>query len=203
MGKHSIVWGAGFISERDVPKTPSVIHAVRGKLTRKKLTEAGIATPEVFGDPGMLCRRLYDKKVPVRFTYGIIPHYVHKKHPWLAENASDDLLVIDIEAGFESTIDQVRSCCHILSSSLHGLVIAEAYDIPCTWIEFDGQQKLCGGRFKFFDLFSGLGKQVAEPLVMGSGFQLSTWKPEKVSRTWGRDNEKQLLGACPLLSGGL
>lgn len=48
-------------------------------------------------------------------------------------------------------LDQICSCEYIASSSLHGLIMSEAYDIPNLWIELSG--KLMGGHFKFHDFF--------------------------------------------------
>ena len=46
--------------------------------------------------------------------------------------------MIDLETGdIEDTLDAITSCNHILSTSLHGLILADAYGIPNAWLIAD------------------------------------------------------------------
>lgn len=65
-----------------------------------------------------------------------------------------------------SVIEQIASCDYIASSSLHGLIVAEAYGIPNLWLEISG--KLLGGHFKFHDFFLSLGKDRKSPFLLHS-----------------------------------
>jgi pyruvyltransferase len=158
----TIVWGSGLIAE-DKPFCEKIcdIRAVRGRLTRRKLLEKGVICPEVFGDPALLIPRLYPQstKHEKKFTYGVIPHYVDKQHVWVKDLAKRlDVKIIDIQnPSIFSFIDDVLSCEIIVSSSLHGLILADAYNIPNVWIKLTSG--VIGGEFKFMDYYS-IGKRV-------------------------------------------
>lgn len=153
----SIVWGAGFLDENDkMEAKPKRICAVRGRLSRKKLLEQSISCPETFGDPTLLLPRFYWPEVEKTDKTGLIPHY--KDYDLALQYIHDkpNFKIIDICGGVERVIDEVFSCRFIMSSSLHGLIIADAYGIPSQLIKFSGN--LLGGGFKFLDYFSVKGK---------------------------------------------
>ena len=167
--KNSIVWGAGVIDENETMlNAPKKILSVRGPKTRKWLMDKGIDCPEVYGDPAMLLKYIYKpKKIRKRYKLGIIPHYDDYNHPVLAKMKSNpDILFIRMEGykKWTDVIDQVASCDYIASSSLHGLIIAETYNIPNLWIEISG--KLLGGHFKFHDFFLSIGIDRDIPFVI-------------------------------------
>lgn len=144
----SIIWGAGIIDE-NMPLTakPKKILAVRGPKTRKWLLERGIDCPKVYGDPALLIPRIYTpRKLKRKYTLGIIPHYDDFDSPLLDKLKSDfDVLFIKMEGykRWTDVIDQIANCDYIASSSLHGLIMAEAYNIPNLWISVT--DKLLGG----------------------------------------------------------
>ncbi len=51
-------------------------------------------------------------------------------------------------------------CDEIISSSLHGIVIAEAYGIPCKWILYGNEIE--GGEFKYQDYFLGTNRKIQQ-----------------------------------------
>lgn len=153
---NSVVWGSGFISESDsLRSAPRRVVAVRGPRTAAKLREMGISCPELYGDPALLYPRYYR---PVnstkRYRLGIIPHYMDVKDPRLARFASHpDTVVLDIKSGINRLIDDMCQCEAIASSSLHGLIMSDAYAIPSVWV---GLGRLHGGLFKFHDYFESI-----------------------------------------------
>lgn len=159
--RNTEVWGAGIISENSLLKEkPSKVYAVRGPLTRQRLIKEGIDCPEIYGDPALLIPYYYRPKVTKKYQYGFVSHVSNIDE--LKEMQIDgvylynypSILVIDLNnyRHWHDIIDQICSCQAILSSSLHGLIIAEAYHIPNVWIEFGNP--LIGGHFKFHDFFS-------------------------------------------------
>lgn len=143
-------WGTGIIQDDHQFEFPNAqICAVRGKLTAKRL---GIKKDIPLGDPLLLWQ---GERRP-RYRLGIVPHYVDFSDHELAKIAMkrDDILVIDPLA--PDAPDRIATCEHILSSGLHGLVIADALGIPNQWMTFP-ESKVVGHGFKFRDYYSAFG----------------------------------------------
>lgn len=157
----SIVWGSGFISDEIYPNImPKRVLAVRGKLSRDKLLSQKIQCPEIYGDPALLLPLVYNPKRIIKFKYGIIPHYIDKDSKWIEKFKSENegVKVIDIQQKRPlNFIDDILSCEMIFSSSLHGIIVADAYGIPNAWIKLS--DKLIGDEFKFKDYFSSIEKK--------------------------------------------
>ncbi|MCK5915319.1 MAG: polysaccharide pyruvyl transferase family protein, partial [Deltaproteobacteria bacterium] len=154
------VWGSGLIEERTPSHTPHHIHAVRGKLTATALKNQKI---EALGDPGLLSDILLPKQmIEKRFRVGVVPHYVDQQDPAVIEFLKQPgVIFIDI---FSETIDfleQIARCEIILSSSLHGLIIADALQIPNAWLKLS--QRVRGNDYKFTDYYSVFGLEGIQP----------------------------------------
>lgn len=147
--KNSIVWGSGIIDkEQHIAKAD--FRAVRGPQTRKFLLELGYECPEVYGDPALLLPKYYRPKVEKKYKLGIIPHYHDFKV--VLENYKDDpeILVIDLMTlDVEEVTRQILSCEKTISSSLHGIIVSHAYNIPSIWVEFS--DKIFGDGIKYQD----------------------------------------------------
>lgn len=118
-----------------------------------------------YGDPGLLASRMIKKATPVH-KIGVVPHYVDKNHPTVLELSRDpDFTVIDVEQDWKQMLTQISVCDLILSSSLHGMIVADSYEIPNARLSFS--DAIVDGDFKFFDYgFSvGRGEIKAYPVV--------------------------------------
>ena len=170
--KNSIVWGAGFISsETNCNEPPKKILAVRGPLTREILVRHDIACPEIFGDPVLLFPRFYHPKITKKYKLGIIPHEIDRDNDWLKSIETNDTKIIDVTQPGIGFIDQVLECEKIASSSLHGLIVADAYGIPSSWIELS--DKVIGNGFKFRDYFSSTQRKDKKPLRVQNNTSVS------------------------------
>ena len=162
MTKNSIIWGAGFINNNpEISIKPKKVYAVRGPYTREELLKKDIDCPEIYGDPAILLPLFYIPKTIKKFKFGIIPHYIDKYHPFVREfQKRKDVLFIDIEKKYskwQDFVDLISSCEGILSSSLHGVIISDTYNIPNIWIKLtDG---VSGKGFKFKDYYSSVNKK--------------------------------------------
>lgn len=157
VNRNSIVWGAGFIHpDKLFDAPPRRILAVRGPLTRQRLLDRGISCPEVYGDPALLMPRYFNPRVTPTRRLGLIPHFSDKEHPWVQQVSSQDgVTLIDIQTDdVEGFIREVLACEHIVSSSLHGVIIADAYQIPAMWVPLSEDV----GEFKFCDYFLSVGR---------------------------------------------
>ena len=148
-----IVWGTGCIDYNGINKLPKKVYAVRGPLTRNELLKRGVSTPKVYGDPALLFPEIYNPIKNIKYEYGIIPHYIDftdlDSLSILKHLESQGVKIINITAGIFHFIDELIQCKNILSSSLHGLITADAYGIPNIRLKLS--DKLIGGNFKFSD----------------------------------------------------
>jgi len=70
-------------------------------------------------------------------------------------NERKDIKVINlINKDIELVINDILSCEKTISSSLHGLIVSDAYNIPNKWVKFN--DKLCGDDTKFYDYFKSV-----------------------------------------------
>ncbi|MBI5306871.1 MAG: polysaccharide pyruvyl transferase family protein [Planctomycetes bacterium] len=197
--KNIVVWGSGFLEKSGkLRNKPSEVLAVRGPLSRKKLLEHGVECPETYGDPALLCPLLYKPIVSKKHRLGIIPHYLDKKNPVIDKfRTVKGIAIIDVESSIKDVINCINECEVIASSSLHGLIIADAYEIPIVWLKIS--EILTGGEFKFTDYFLSVNK-VMQPLTIDDSTTLeqilSAQNGSKV-----RIDLNALLEACPFLRG--
>lgn len=195
-----IIWGAGFISNKNsrVPK-PHKIHAVRGPLTRQVFLDNNIECPEVYGDPALLMPFIYNPKIQKKYKIGFLPHFVNKNSEYITcfENNSDCLIMnILIRQDYKGLINKMLSCDYIVTSSLHGLIIAHSYNIPVLWVNYSVE--LEGGRFKFDDYLLSVNKQNSNPLFINKHYKIEEYialmDAEKIDFDY-----KNLLESCPFI----
>jgi len=158
----SIVWGSGaFGSERKWSfKTATRYAAVRGPLTRSRLRNIGLPVPRVYGDPALLTPLYFYPAVEKDVEVGIVVRW--SENTWRGIKDVAGVKIIDLgTADVEGVTRQIMACKRIISSSLHGLVIADAYGIPNAWLESDGGaggSRPEGGEFKFYDYMVAVNK---------------------------------------------
>lgn len=150
-------WGAGFAYDCGDIGLKGEIYMVRGPLSRQVVLKNGLNCPDsVYGDPALLLPYYYKPNVTKKYKLGIIPHVIeyeqiHVNHP--------DIIKIDLKQNHKLVIDQINMCESVASSSLHGLIAADAYGVESVWVEFS--DKVIGGGFKFRDYYQSIG--VDEP----------------------------------------
>ncbi|WP_164753569.1 MULTISPECIES: polysaccharide pyruvyl transferase family protein [unclassified Mesorhizobium] len=135
---------------------PSRVLALRGKLSHKELsTTLSVRLPDIpLGDPGFLSKLLLNGPQPaIEYDLAVIPHYVDQANTNVRKLSElDGVKVLDVHQEPGAFISTLAQCRYAISSSLHGLVFAEALGIPNAWIEFSDQ--VAGDGFKFHDWFS-------------------------------------------------
>jgi pyruvyltransferase len=162
LAEGDVVWGSGAIRETRIVPPPNVrFLAVRGPLTQS-IVEGDV--PSVFGDPSVLMPEIYSPRKGPRFRVGIVPHYADRA---FVKSADPAIKVIDVWWPWRRVIDYITSCDVIVSSSLHGLIVAEAYGVPAAWIRVsDG---ITGGNFKFNDYYLSTDRPDRQPTPWSQG----------------------------------
>jgi hypothetical protein len=153
----SYIWGTGLMSPaQGMPRLdPNRILALRGKLSLACVRKTCALRRDIpLGDPGYLAPALFGARAgSPRHELGVIPHYVDRFHPAvLALARQEGVLLLDIQSEPEPFFRQLARCRHVISSSLHGLIFAEAMQIPNAWVRFSAE--IAGGNFKYRDWYS-------------------------------------------------
>ena len=155
------VWGAGLMREEHadfVPPGSSVdIRAVRGPETRRALMSKGVECPEIYGDPAMLLPLVFQPRRKVKYALGVVPHLSHYEEVQRLF-AGQDVLMISPRMPWMSVVERLCACEQIVSSSLHGVILAEAYGVPA--LAMRHKDWLRGSDFKFVDYFRSTGREL-------------------------------------------
>ena len=156
-GWHGIVAGSGKLKrETQTDLTNAKVLGLRGPLTAHDVRYTG--TP-VLGDPALLASEL-THVTPNLYDLGIIPHWndptLCDRFAYLGEQYN--VVNIDPKADPLEVISTIGSCRKIVSSSLHGLIVADAFGIPRRAEKPPGMGSVCvcgnmheGDSFKFED----------------------------------------------------
>lgn len=156
-----VIWGSGAIS--DYHYSPMVrkheVLAVRGPKSRQRLLEEGISCPETYGDPSLLLPYLVDDvEVEKEYEVSYLPHWVDldllRANPKIANNYN----IIDIRSGVHNVLSEIRKSKRVISSSLHGLIVPEAFGIPSYFIRVSS--RVTGKYFKFEDYYNSTNREV-------------------------------------------
>ena len=194
----SIVWGHGFARYDDRPRVrPRQICAVRGPLSHQKLLDSGLLCPNVVGDPALLLPRYFDENVKRRHRIGLIPHFSHFGLPEFARLRERGVEIIDITGDLFDVVRSVKSCHMIASSSLHGLIIADAYGVPSKWLKVAGHPIEDG--FKFHDYLKSVGRNDLRALTIDMKSSVQTIESSLEDYEIDLDLDR-LYESCPFRS---
>lgn len=155
---NATIWGSGIHTLRTAKITIEKenfvrydIRAVRGPITRSILLLAGYDCPKVYGDPAVLMPLIYGgKREKIKTDVSIIKHITNdtsreeKGYPYIRMNTTD----------YRKVIDQIVNSKKIISSSLHGIILAEAYGIPAVFLNSGMDNE----KMKFFDWYLSTGR---------------------------------------------
>lgn len=134
------------------------ILAVRGVLTKNNIRggEASI----LLGDTGLLAPKIYPKEVKKKYDLGIVLHFVDQnsiiEKNYRQKFYKESVLFINVLRSPKDVINDIKSCNAIVSSSLHGLIIADSFHIPNKWIINRETMPTSFYEYKFNDYYSSL-----------------------------------------------
>lgn len=163
------LWSAGFIRYCDEKEIPLRRHlqvaSVRGELSRKRIEQIlGKPINCTLGDAGLLASELLKEKTGKKYRLGIIAHQREigeKEWDELHDSISNSIL-LDVRADPMETLRKMSECECIISSSLHGLIIADSFGIPNQRVVLT--DRLAGDGFKFDDYYSSFGIVPEQPI---------------------------------------
>lgn len=196
-----IVWGSGIINQK-IRVKKAVFLAVRGPQTRKYLLSLSYDVPEIYGDPALLLPRYFNPKIEKKYKYGFVPHYNDFKivKDWFKDNP--EVLLIDMMTNdIESKTIEFLQCEKIVSSSLHGVIIAHAYNIPAVWQKLS--DKVFGDDIKYQDYYESVDLPFFKPEIRFEKYSVSDLEDlfEKLPNLPRREIINQLcdglMNVCP------
>lgn len=179
-----IILGAGSLTDKTLNIPKAKVYALRGLLTKERL---GITDDVVVGDPGLLISRILpvtqlalDAKAEDMKPIGIVPHWKHYASSRLERYRSDPRFkFINPRCKPEQVAKEICSCSSIIASSLHALIVADAYGVPNVRLNFnDGLRDVCD--FKYEDYYSAIAR---------TGFAARSITPEEISTDLAFDTD--------------
>ncbi|UDQ96958.1 glycosyltransferase [Lentisphaerota bacterium WC36G] len=141
------------------------IFGCRGELTKNRLEKIidKKLTNITLGDPGLLASRIFDtSNVTKKYKVGVIAHYIDENSPALENINIENILLIDIKDSTKNIVENITSCEFILSSAMHGLIVADSFNIPNRRIILSDNVE--GGNYKFDDYYSIYKEKVASAI---------------------------------------
>jgi hypothetical protein len=122
---NGVIAGAGKLHEKTNLKFPNAkILAVRGPLTAK-----GLKGNFALGDPALLADELVSRE-DKQYDLGIIPHWTDKALENNKIFTRYNPKIIRVQDDPIEVIKDIGRCKKIVSSSLHGIILADAFNIP-------------------------------------------------------------------------
>jgi len=162
------------------------VHAVRGPFSADVLRRQGVEVPDVYGEPLMLLPKIMpNAEVPKRWRLGVVVDMPELQENLAGAAPDQSLLRYVIPQSLHSSVciinsytarsvqalfdkvDEIRGCERIASLTPLGLIIAEAFRIPCAWFakyscgnataKLHDRQARIDPRVR--DFYAGLGRQ--------------------------------------------
>lgn len=155
-----VIWGSGLngrAGQDDLnPKVQHLdIRAVRGPRTQEIMRRRGLTVPDIFGDPALLIPHLFSGRFQRRST-----------RPWIFVPNLHDISLVDPSSSniisplgsWNRRIEAILEAELVLASSLHGIIVAEAFGIPARYVRLSDAEAL----FKYHDYYEGTGRFAVE-----------------------------------------
>lgn len=151
------IWGSGVNGKTINQKLISNrldVRAVRGPLTKKFLENYDITVPTVYGDPALLLPHLFEpaffdvKSYKMKSNICVVPHFEEiQKFTNINGKYSLNLPT----EYWKKFILKIIKADVVISSSLHGIIVAEAYGKDARLLKVSDTEPL----FKYQDYYAG------------------------------------------------
>lgn len=186
------VWGSGLLK----PLTDSEIMrlrsrrevdvlAVRGLYTELELkAKLGWNVPAVYGDPALLLPRVFPVLERKQGSISVVLHWEHVKfRQKIRAQHRDQIQFVDVDEDYLNVVQKIASSSVCISSSLHGIIVAQAYGVPWVWLQFN-DHLLHSSNFKFDDFFTTIDRpRVCKKVVASERLDDLDWNALAESAT--------------------
>jgi hypothetical protein len=191
-GFRPLVWGSGMMAPVATQFLPNVrLALVRGPITATLL---GVRF-DGHGDPGLLTPEVLGPAPARQDRIGVVPHLSKRGDPALKAALAADprLTLIDVTAPDPlEVVRQIAACGYVFSSCLHGLVVADAFGVPNTWLDPSGNHGAAA--LKFYDYAASVGRALPAPVDAGGiGAAIRAGLPETIGHGAGVQACQQAL----------
>jgi succinoglycan biosynthesis protein ExoV len=126
-----IVFGSGF----GYGTPPAITESWRFFCVRGPLTARALGLPEniAISDSALLLRELIEPAWTAKYDAAFMPHHITAHYDdWRHVCESLSICYIDPRAPVTGTIDAIRKSSVLITESLHGAIVADAFRVP--WI---------------------------------------------------------------------
>ncbi len=192
--RRPLVWGSGCLNamRRDFVER-ATFAAVRGPLSAEWL---GLSVTR-FGDPALLMPDVLGAPVAADGKVRIVPHFkLLDQTRRAARSLGDEVEVVDVRDDALDVVRRIAASRLVLSSSLHGLIVADAFGIPNLWLDPDGNHR--SPRFKFYDYACAVGRGLSRPLDLADMAEAVRAKRHVLAYRDGVERARQdLLASFP------
>lgn len=176
----AVVWGSGRNSHAidDEHRFARLdVRSVRGPRTREFLKTKSIIAPEIYGDPVLLIPMLTHGRFKPTGERDVA--FVPNLNDYEAkfDFSKIDIPIIDPRQPWNKVVAEIMKYKFILASSLHGIVVAEAFGIPARYVRLTEVE----GLFKYHDYYEGTGRVLANiPTSVSEALKLKGEPPPVV-----------------------
>ncbi|WP_434593478.1 polysaccharide pyruvyl transferase family protein [Brevibacterium sp. 1718] len=157
------IWGSGMLTELNDSHISRLgrlrnisVLASRGQMSAEQMaSKLKWNVPEVFGDPALLTSRYFTPELLRKQDSGdqkiaLVCHWEHQKY---FTGTMKEFVFVNVKDGLENVIESIANSQICISTSLHGIIIAQSYGVPWVWLQID-EHRLHSTDFKFRDFMT-------------------------------------------------
>ena len=109
-------------------------------------------------------------------------------------NNKNSIIIDPVNSNPLKIAELIASCEFIISSSLHGLIAADALNVPNVWMKISNG--IIGGNWKFNDYFFSIKRNITEPLIINN-LSAKHWE-NHIQITNRKILDQKLMNYCQL-----
>lgn len=150
----AVVWGSGvhcahnvrcIYEQRRFRKYD--VRLLRGSVSGEILKSAGYSVPDVYGDPAVIMPLIYHPMSTEKEHDVSVVLHLGQEHDVYQQNNVNYINVATYD--YRHFIDEIVRSRLIISSSLHGIILAETYGVPAVFMKKGMDNEL----MKFYDWY--------------------------------------------------